>query len=305
MSSGASARNGPVGFCGVGLLGLPIVRRLLAANYELHIWNRTADKLSALRSEGAVIAESPAAVARAAPVVCLCLLDATAVEHVVFGRDGIESSRGVDLLIDHSSIPPAKTRIFSERLLASTGTTWVDAPVSGGVAGAEAGTLAVMAGGPLEAVERAYAVMRAYASRVTHVGASGCGQTVKLCNQTIVATTLAAIAEAVALARSSGIDPELLPQALQGGWADSKLLQLFVPRMITPPENMIGAVTTLLKDLDAVADLGCQTRTPLPVGAAAQQLFRLAASLGFGAMDLSAVARVFDRLAGAAVVRGD
>lgn len=286
-----------IGFCGTGLMGAPMVLRLLAAEHALRVWNRSADKLAPLIAAGAVAAATPAEAAAGSEAVCLCLMDAAAVDAVVFGSDGVTSAPGSRWLIDHSSIAPASTRKFAERLAAANGAVWIDAPVSGGVAGASAGALTIMAGGPADVVEQAARMMRAYAARVTHMGPAGAGQATKLCNQTIVATTLPAIGEAVGLAHNSGIDAARLTEALAGGWADSKLLQIFVPRMMAPQGKAIGALSTMLKDLDSVADLARQSGTPMPVCGATQQLFRLAVSLGLGEADVSQIVRLARRKA--------
>ncbi|MEX3761247.1 NAD(P)-dependent oxidoreductase [Paraburkholderia phenoliruptrix] len=165
---------------------------------------------------------------------------------------------------------------------------WIDAPVSGGVAGAHAGTLAVMAGGAAADVEAVTPLLAAYAARVTHMGDVGAGQTAKLCNQTIVTATIAAIAEAVSLAARSGIDAARLPEALAGGWADSVLLQSFVPRMTQGGFAPIGALRTLQKDVDTVAATAYETGTPMPVASTVQQLLRLGAAMGLGEADFSA-----------------
>ncbi len=281
-----------VGFCGTGLMGAPMVRRLLAAGHTVHVWNRTRAKAESLVADGALVAESPADLARKSRVVILCLTDQYAVEETVFGRNGIADVRGPELLIDHSSIAPDATRQFAARLYEQTGAGWIDAPVSGGVRGAEAGTLAIMGGGDERWVPLAREVVKAYSARYTHMGGSGSGQVTKLCNQTIVASTLSAIAEAVALAQGSGIDASRLTEALAGGWADSTLLQLFVPRMVSPPEQSIGAVATMLKDLDNIARYATTTATPMPVTSAVQQVFRVAANLGLAQADLSQVVQV-------------
>ncbi|MFM0226689.1 NAD(P)-dependent oxidoreductase [Paraburkholderia dipogonis] len=165
---------------------------------------------------------------------------------------------------------------------------WIDAPVSGGVAGATAGTLAVMAGGAAADIEAVKPLLSAYASRVTHMGDVGAGQTAKLCNQTIVTATLAAIAEAVSLAQRSGLDASRLTEGLAGGWADSVLLQTFVPRMTQSGLAPIGAFRTFQKDIDTVAATAYETGTPMPVSSTVQQLLRLGAAMGLGEADLSA-----------------
>ncbi|MFM0502281.1 NAD(P)-dependent oxidoreductase, partial [Paraburkholderia caffeinilytica] len=168
------------------------------------------------------------------------------------------------------------------------GVGWIDAPVSGGVAGATAGTLAIMAGGAAADVEAVTPLLGAYSARVTHMGAVGAGQTAKLCNQAIVTATLAAIAEAVSLAQRSGIDAAKLTEGLAGGWADSVLLQIFVPRMTQSGLAPIGAFRTFQKDIDTVAATAYETGTPMPVSSTVQQLLRLGAAMGLGEADLSA-----------------
>jgi 2-hydroxy-3-oxopropionate reductase len=201
--------------------------------------------------------------------------------------DSAGATKRLRCIVDHSSIPPAATRAFAQRA-AAAGVGWVDAPVSGGVAGAVAGTLAVMAGGTTADVAAVTPLLAAYAARVTHMGAVGAGQTTKLCNQAIVTSTVAAIAEAVSLAQRSGIDAARLSEALAGGWADSVLLQTFVPRMTQPGLPPIGAFRTFQKDVDTVAAAAWETGTPMPVSATVQQLLRLGAAMGLAEADLSA-----------------
>lgn len=272
-----------------------MVLRLLSAGHRVTVWNRTSVKLAPAVAAGARTAPTPAAVALECDVVLLCLFDASSVEQVVFGTQGVASISGVRTLVDHSSISPSATRRFSQRLNEQCGAQWVDAPVSGGTPGATAGMLTVMAGGSPEAIVAAEAPMRAYAARIVRVGDVGAGQTAKLCNQTIVGATLLAIAEAVALARDSDIDPAQLPEALAGGWADSKLLQLFVPRMISQPQEVIGSISTLLKDMDAIAALASDTGTPMPIGAAVLNALRFAVTMNLGGADLSKVVQLFHR----------
>lgn len=282
-----------VGFCGAGAMGSPMVRRLLAAGHEVLVWNRTAARVQDLVAAGARQASTPAALAEECEIVCLCVFDAQAVEDVVFGEQGVAGSRRLKVLVDHSSIPPADTRDMAARLAAANGAIWIDAPVSGGTGGAEQGTLAIMAGGPEHIIADITPLLMAYAQRVTHMGAVGAGQITKLCNQTIVATTIAAISEAVSLATDNGVDAARLPQALAGGWADSTLLQLFVPRMLVASNPPGAALDTMLKDLDTTAKVAQPKGTAMPVSAAAQQTYRLASSMGWGPLDVSQLIRLY------------
>jgi 2-hydroxy-3-oxopropionate reductase len=284
-----------VGFCGPGLMGAPMIRHLLRAGHTVHVWNRTRDKAQALEKDGARVAPTPGALASCAELIFLCVSDATAVEQVVFDAEhGIATAAQraagtarVRRIVDHSSIAPSATRRFAQRA-AAAGIGWVDAPVSGGVAGASAGTLAVMAGGTAADVEAATPVIGAYAARVTHMGDVGAGQTAKLCNQAIVTATVTAIAEAVGLAQASGIDAARLADALAGGWADSVLLQTFVPRMTSGGHPLMGALSTFQKDVDAIADAARDTGAVMPVSATVQQVLRLGAAQGLAGADFAA-----------------
>ena len=240
---------------------------------------------------------TPADAAAAADLVLMCLMDARAVEATVFGERGFASRAAgarARVLVDHSSIRPDATVAFAQRL-AAAGVDWVDAPVSGGIAGAAAGTLAIMCGGAPAAVARAEPVLRSYAGRVTRMGGPGAGQTTKLINQILVGSAIATIAESVALAQAAGIDPLQLPQALAGGWADSKPLQVFVPRMVEGYQQSIGATSTMLKDLDTALDLARSVERPLPMAAQAQQLMRLLTARGLGEADPAELASLYRR----------
>ena len=269
-----------LGYLGLGLMGLPMSRRLLAAGFEITVWNRSPGKAAALREVGAKAATKPADVAAAAGIIFMCLTDAAAVEEVVFGADGLATVPGDGkLVVDFSSIHPDKARAIAARLQAANGMKWIDAPVSGGTKGAEEATLAIMAGGDAADVERVRPYIMAMARGFTHMGPVGAGQTTKLCNQVIVGCAMAVLAEAARLAVNAGIDAKRLPEALAGGFADSIPLQLFVPRMVagihSPP---LGHISTMLKDLDTVVDVAHATQTPVPMAALAAQLFRMAAA---------------------------
>ena len=276
-------------FCGLGLMGEPMVKRLLAAGHMVHVWNRTPAKAQALTALGAQWCDTPAQAASDVDGVFMCLLNTAAVEQVVFGPAGLVHARNLRWLVDHSSVPPEQTRAWSQRLHLACQADWLDAPVSGGVMGVQTGTLAVMVGGPASPLDSASQAMSAYASNITHMGASGAGQATKLCNQTIVASTVAAIAEAVGLAHRNGIDLNQLAKALQGGWADSKPLQVFVPRMVTPSQPSIGALSTMLKDVDTVMQVAQSSGAPMPVMATVQQQLRAAQAVGLGEAELSAL----------------
>jgi 3-hydroxyisobutyrate dehydrogenase len=267
-----------LGYLGLGMMGLPMARRLVNAGCDVTVWNRSPGKAADLVAAGAKPASRPRDVSTTANIVFMCLTDAAAVDEVVFGGDGLATVAGTGkLVVDFSSIHPDAARSIAARLKATNGMGWIDAPVSGGTKGAEEGTLAVMAGGDAADVERVKPYVLAMARRLTHMGPIGAGQTTKLCNQVIVGCAMTVLAEATRLAVNAGIDATRLPEALAGGFADSIPLQLFVPRMAqgihSPP---FGHISTLIKDLDTVADVARGTSTPVPMAALAAQLFRLA-----------------------------
>lgn len=271
-----------LGYIGTGLMGLPMSARLLAAGYDLTVWNRTAAKAQPLVDTGATMGDNPADVASKSDIVFLCLTDTKAVQEAVFGENGVASgARKGSILVDFSSIQPDASREMAERLKAEAGMDWIDAPVSGGVPGAEAGTLAIMAGGDQAAFDRVEDVVLKMAARFTLMGPSGAGQTTKLCNQVIVGCTMAVLAEAARLATNAGVDATRLPEALAGGFADSKPLQIFLPRMINAQhEPPLGHVYTMLKDLDSVCDLARSCTSPVPFTAMAAEQFRLLSARG-------------------------
>lgn len=264
-----------LGYLGIGLMGRPMTLRLLAAGHEVTVWNRSPEKIKAVVERGARPAASPAEVARAAEVVMMCVTDQGAAEEVLFGAKGlIEGAHRGLVVVDFSSIAPASARAFHKRL-SEKGVGLVDAPVSGGVPGAEKGTLAIMAGGREEDVERVRPLVMHLAARFTRMGESGAGQTTKLCNQIIVGSLIPILAEAVRLAESAGVDAKRLPEALKGGFADSLPLQIFGSRMAARTfEPSIGAASLMLKDLTNAADLAAQLGIGLPMVERALERYR-------------------------------
>lgn len=285
-----------LGYIGVGLMGRPMVLRLLAAGHEVTVWNRSRYKLDPVVEKGAKAAASPAEVARAADIIMTCVTDQAAVEEVLFSAQGVVAggSKG-KLVVDYSSIAPASARDFSTRL-EQRGMRMIDAPVSGGVPGAEKGTLAIMAGGRTGDIERARPIVMHLAQRFTRMGASGAGQATKLSNQVIVGALLAVIAESIRLAEAGGVDARLLPEALKGGFADSLPLQIFGTRMAARIfEPSLGSVATMLKDLENAAAVALENGVPLPMAQAALQMFRLTASQGKSEKELSMLVTAYDK----------
>jgi 3-hydroxyisobutyrate dehydrogenase len=269
-------------FAGIGLMGLPMSRRLLAAGFPLSVWNRNPAKCESLVDAGAQVVVRPGDLCHEADIVMLCLADTAAVREVVFGPGGIvETGLPGQLLVDFSSCEPAATREMAIELEERCGMRWVDAPVSGGTPGAEAGSLAIMAGGATEDIERLRPILAHLGQRLTRMGEVGAGQVTKVCNQMIVACNALVIAEVVALAERSGVDAGLLAPALAGGFADSKPLQILAPQMAESRfEPVKWHVRTLLKDLDTAVKLSREQGSATPMSGLAAQLMRLHGSQG-------------------------
>lgn len=249
-----------IGFVGLGLMGVPMVRRLVAQGWPVTVWNLEPERYTEVKDVS--IVEGPHQVREASDIVIFCILNGDAVEECCFGPKGLtQAESGASLLIDCSTINPDRTLALAERLKAQTGMGWVDAPISGGPAAAGEGNLTIMMGGTDSDVTRAMAVLADLATNLTHIGALGAGQTAKIINQAIVGVGYVLMAEALALAEAAGIDAARLPQALGGGMADSTVLKRIYPQQAArdyePPR---GYARQLDKDLvnvmSFVKDLG-------------------------------------------------
>lgn len=284
-----------LGYIGMGLMGGPMTARLLDAGYPVTIWNRTPEKMAPLIEKGAIAADGPKEVADASDIVMQCLTAAPAVEKVVFGPGGVAEADGNGkVLVDFSSMRPDLTREFSARLKEACGMGWVDSPVSGGVPGAEQGTLAIMAGGEQADFDKVKDVVAHLSSRYTLMGGSGAGQVTKLCNQIMAGGTITLLAEMVSFGRRAGIDPGRLVEALTGGWADSKPFQIFTPRMAAQTlEPKLGELAIMVKDLDTIWDVARQAGAPVPMTAAALSLMRQIVAGGEGDQDIGVVSKAY------------
>ncbi len=285
-----------IGFIGIGLMGSRMTTRLLAAGYNVWVWNRSAEKCQPLVKKGAKLAANFADIGRECEVIMLCLADTSAVESVVFGEHGLSDYlQSQQLIVDFSSITPDATRDFADRLRAQD-VYWVDAPVSGGVIGAENGKLIIMAGGKEQQIARLRPIVAHLSQKLTHMGDVGTGQITKICNQMIVASNAVLIAETVALAAKAGVDAAQLAPALAGGFADSLPLQILAPRMASSNfEPVQWKVQTLLKDLDNAVALAKENTSSTPISALAVQLLRLHAAQGASLEDLSSVVKLFKK----------
>lgn len=278
-----------VGFIGMGLMGVPMSLRLAAAGFPLCVYNRNREKTRPVQQAGAQVADNLAQLAAHSDLIMLCISDTDAVRELLFAPDGLaQHLQAGQILIDFSSIDPSATREFAAQLWQSKQVHWVDAPVSGGVAGAEQGRLAIMAGGDAEIIDRLRPVLAPLSQRVTHMGPVGSGQTTKICNQMLVSCNMLVMAEMMALAARAGVDTQRIPEALKGGFADSIPLQLSGPRMASNQfEPVAWRVKTLLKDLDMANALAKSLHSATPMAGLGVELMRLHASQGYGEQDPS------------------
>ena len=284
-----------IALIGAGIMGQAIGRRLLQCGHRLTVFDIDKARVKQLVEKGAGEAPSPASATAQSGFVILSLNHADIVQQAVFGAEGVAASADPSkLLIDMSSIDPAATSEMSARLQSRTGMAWVDCPLSGGVPGALAGTLTIMAGGAAPDVERARAVMRDLAANYTHMGQSGAGQTTKLVNQLFCALAFQAVAEAVKLAEAGGVDPARIPAALAGGRADGRIMQEFMAKFAGRDFASTGSLGNMLKDLESIQAFALKTRTPLPLTSAVTDIHRILIAMGLGTNDNAEVMRLLD-----------
>lgn len=277
-----------IAFLGTGLMGAPMARNLLKAGHHVTVWNRSPDKARTLMDDGARIAQSPAAAVADADIVITMLTDGAAVAAVLFEAGTLNAMKTGSSFVDMSSIRPVEARSHAERL-ADCGIAALDAPVSGGTRGAEAGSLAIMAGGERAAFERVEPVLAAM-GRPVLVGPAGAGQLAKLANQAIVGATIGVVAEAMMLAEHGGADPAAIRAALRGGFADSIVLQQHGERMTTGRFEPGGAARIQLKDLENILAEAGALGLELPLAAhMAERYRRLVEELDGGDLDHSAI----------------
>lgn len=296
-----STTSSPVGFIGLGIMGRPMASNLLRAGFPLVVHSRSPGPVDELVAAGATRVPSPSGVASAAPIVITMLPDTPDVELVLFGEDGVAGSAGPgSLVIDMSTIDPLVTRRFAETL-GGQDVALLDAPVSGGEVGAIEGTLSIMVGGSPEAFERALPLFEAMGRNIVHVGPSGAGQIAKACNQIVVGSTIETIGEALVLAAKAGVDPAKVREALLGGFAGSKILDLHGKRMLDGDFKPGFRAGLLRKDARIVLDTARALEAPVPAfEVAAARLERLVEG-GDGDLDNSALVMMLEREAGVRV----
>lgn len=288
-----------IGFIGLGIMGKPMARNLAKAGFKLVIHNRSRGAVDELvaESDAFTAANSPREVAEQAKIVITMLPDSPDVKAVVLGENGVIHAMGEgSLLIDMSTIAPAAAIEVSEAL-ATKGAQALDAPVSGGDKGAIAGTLSIMVGGDEQAFQRAMPLFEAMGKTIVHVGGPGAGQTVKACNQIVVAINYAAVSEALVLGAKAGVDPEKIIQVLSGGLASSRVMEMRAPGMIRHSFEPGFRVNLHRKDLNIALSTARENQVPLPVSGLVTQFFEALAAQGKGDLDHSSLITLYEQLA--------
>lgn len=286
-----------VGFAGLGIMGAPMARNLLRAGFPLVVWNRTAARADALAADGARRAGSPRELAERAQVAITMLSDSPDVAEVYRAPDGLLAGASAgDVLVDMSTIAPRVARELAAEA-ARRGAALLDAPVSGGDVGARDGTLSIMVGGEGAALERARPVLETLGARITHVGPSGAGQVVKACNQIVVALALEALGEALVLGSKAGVEPHAIVEALGGGLAASRVLEVRGPKLLARDFEPGFKLDLHAKDLAIALATARELGVALPGAAVVDQLFHAEQSRGHGDADNSTVVRALEALA--------
>ena len=285
-----------IGFIGIGIMGAPMAGRLLDAGHELFV-NDISPIPQALLDKGATLAVSARAVAQMGEVIIIMVPDTPDLEAVLFGENGVaDGLSDGKIVVDMSSVSPVETKEFAEKINA-LGCSYLDAPVSGGEVGAKAGTLTIMVGGDQTTFDKVKPLFELMGQNITLVGKNGDGQTCKVANQIIVALTIEAVAEALLFASKAGADPAKVREALMGGFASSKILEIHGDRMIKRTFEPGFRITLHQKDLNLALSSARKLQLALPNTATAQELFNSVAAQGGSNLDHSAMVLALEKLA--------
>jgi len=281
-----------VGFVGLGIMGRPMALNLVKAGYPLAVHARRPASMTPLVDAGATACASPAEVARQAPIVFTMVSDTSDVEQVILGDNGvIEGVQAGSVVVDMSTVSPSATRAMAERLRAA-GAEMLDAPVSGGDIGAHDGTLSIMVGGPEQAFERVRPLFEVMGKNIVHIGGNGAGQVCKACNQVLVAQTIAGVGEALLLAASSGVDAAKVRDALLGGFAYSRILEVHGKRMLDDDFTPGFKAALHQKDMRIVLEAANELGIALPGAAQVAQFLNALVGEGQGDLDSAAIYRI-------------
>jgi 3-hydroxyisobutyrate dehydrogenase len=286
-----------IGFIGLGIMGRPMARNLLGAGYPVAVWNRSRPPIKELAKDGATAASSPREVAEHSDVVITMVTDSPDVEQVILGPDGIiENARRGLVVIDMSTISPDVTRHIAAQL-AEKEVEMLDAPVSGGEHGAIAGTLSIMVGGHKETFERCRPILEVLGHKLVYCGPSGSGQTVKLCNQIVVALNNLAMCEALVFAVKAGIDPDVVIDAVSAGAGSSWAIQNLAPMVVQRDFRAGFRVAHQQKDLRLALEAAGERFVPLPGTSLVHQLFAAIEAEGLGTEGTQSLVMALEKLA--------
>ena len=286
-----------IGFIGLGIMGAPMAGHLLADGNELSVADITKKIPSELTDAGAAVYETNREVAENSDIIIVMVPDTPNVDEALFGENGVaEGLSEGNIVVDMSSISPIETKVFAEKIEA-LGCSYLDAPVSGGEVGAKAGTLTIMVGGPQGTFDKIKPLFDIMGKNITLVGGNGDGQTCKVCNQIIVALNIEAVGEALLFASKAGADPAKVREALMGGFASSKILEVHGERMINRTFDPGFRIALHQKDLNLALSGARALNISLPNTATAQELFNSCAAHGGSAWDHSAMVRALEMMA--------
>ncbi len=286
-----------IGFIGLGIMGAPMAAHLLADGNEMFVADITGKIPSALTDAAATVCETNREVAENSDIIIVMVPDTPNVDEALFGENGVaEGLSEGNIVVDMSSISPIETKVFAEKIEA-LGCSYLDAPVSGGEVGAKAGTLTIMVGGPQGTFDKIKPLFDIMGKNITLVGGNGDGQTCKVCNQIIVALNIEAVGEALLFASKAGADPAKVREALMGGFASSKILEVHGERMINRTFDPGFRIALHQKDLSLALSGARALNISLPNTATAQELFNSCAAHGGSAWDHSAMVRALEMMA--------
>lgn len=285
-----------IGFIGLGVMGRPMAQHLIEGGHTVYL-NRVKEVSSHLVEKGGQPLDTAKAVTEAADIIILMLPDTPDVEAILFGADGVaEGLSSGKTVVDMSSISPVATKEFASKINAM-GCGYLDAPVSGGEGGAIAGTLSIMVGGEQSEFDKVLPVFELMGKNITLVGGVGDGQTAKVANQIIVGLTIGAVAEGLLFASKAGADPAKVREALMGGFASSKILEVHGERMIKRTFDPGFRISLHQKDLNNALSAGRSLKLPLPATALCQELFNTCAAQGDGELDHSGLVKALEAMA--------
>ena len=289
-----SINDQTIGFIGLGLMGRPMCRNLLSTGAKLIVANRSPQPCKDMAEAGATSVASPAEMASLANVIIIMVADTPAVESVLLGDNGlIHSLQKNSLVIDMGTTSVPATYRFGEMIEKKHG-HYVDAPVSGGTIGAESGNLTIMAGGTETAFAKALPILKVLGDHITHVGATGAGQVAKAANQVIVGLNIGAVAEAFALAKAAGVQPAKVREALQGGFADSRILEVHGKRMVDADYTLGARSTTQRKDMHQAVEFAASLGLDMPATTLSRTLYDQLIEQGGSDLDHAALFKLLD-----------